>query len=113
MLGFGRKKIDQTEQTIVVPVLCRFWQEDGVWNGNAEHLAVAIFGKTFEEAQKNLQAAIVEHIKCWVDAGKEEQLISQLREQAHEHVTVNEIPHNSPVVNISVGLSDHHVVAIA
>ena len=31
-----------------MPVLCKFWQEDGVWNGSAQDLPVAVFGETIE-----------------------------------------------------------------
>ena len=31
--------------TLALPVLGKFWYEDGVWNGVAEDMAVAVFGK--------------------------------------------------------------------
>jgi len=53
----------QSEQTSL-PVLCRFWNEDGVWNGSAEDVAVAVFGQTLEEAINNLRAAVQNHFEA-------------------------------------------------
>jgi len=39
------------QQELVLPVLCKLWydSEDETWNGVAEHLAVAVFGDSFEQ----------------------------------------------------------------
>src|SRR5208337_5472379 len=47
-----------------IPVLCEFWEEDGVFNGVATQLPVAVFGKTHEEAVSNLTDAIIAHLEA-------------------------------------------------
>jgi len=112
MFGLARKKEATAESYTMLPVLCRFWQEDGVWNASAAHLAVAVFGHSFEEAQKNLQSAIVSHIECWVEAGKADELVALLRAQSHEQLDVEEISPDSPLVKLQVGMHDDRVVAL-
>lgn len=99
-------------ETKVYPVLCKLWQEDDVWNGSAEHLAVAVFGHSYEEAQKNLSEALVSHFQCWVEAGRKSELLDQLSEQSSEQVQLNDIAPYRPFVNIPIGMHDNHVVAI-
>lgn len=110
LMNFGAAK--KAESYTMLPVLCRFWQEDGVWNAEAAHLAVAVFGDTFEEAQKNLQEAVVAHIECWVAAGKAEELVAQLRAESHEQLKVEDISPDSPLVKIQVGMQGGHVVPL-
>jgi hypothetical protein len=95
----------------VVPlqVLCRFWQEDGVWNATTEHLAVAVFGDTFEDAQKNLQDAIVAHMECWVESGKAKELIALLESRAHGRLEVEKICPDVPLVKMQIEMKDHNV----
>jgi predicted RNase H-like HicB family nuclease len=57
-------------QGSIVSILCKFWLEDQVWNGIAEHLPIAAFGHTFEEAKENLEGAILSHLEALRDAGK-------------------------------------------
>jgi predicted RNase H-like HicB family nuclease len=52
------------EIVVEIPVLCRVWEEQGVFNGIAEDLPVAVFGKTHEEAQSNLRDAIISHLEA-------------------------------------------------
>lgn len=44
-------------------ILCKFWSEDGVWNGVSEDLPVAACGQTFEEARRNLSDALLCHLQ--------------------------------------------------
>jgi predicted RNase H-like HicB family nuclease len=60
VVAFLRKK-KSSEIVVEVPVLCRIWEEQGVFNGIAEDLPVAVFGKTLEEAQSNLRDAVISH----------------------------------------------------
>jgi predicted RNase H-like HicB family nuclease len=60
-----RKKLDTQ-----ISVLCKFWFEDGVWNGSAHDLPVAVFGQTIDEAKKNLGEALVSHFDALQQIGK-------------------------------------------
>ena len=62
-MAFLRKK-ESAEVVVQVPVLCRIWEEQGVFNGIAEDLPVAVFGKTHEEAQSYLRDAIISHLEA-------------------------------------------------
>ena len=53
----GRKKVSD------VPILVRFWQEDGVWNASALDISVAVFGNSFEEARSNFEEALAHHLE--------------------------------------------------
>jgi len=111
-MGIWRKSGD-TETTVVkVPILCKFWREDDVWNGVAEHLAVAAFGETFEQAEKNLQDAVRAHIVCWIEAGKAAEIFALLREQAREQLTVEEICPDTPLVKMEIGTQDDRLVEL-
>jgi len=113
LMKFWAAKKTDAESYTMLPVLCRFWQEDGVWNAEAAHLAVAVFGSTFEEAQRNLQSAIVSHMECWVEAGRADQIVEQLRAQSHEQLKVEDISPDSPLVKIQIGMQDDHVIALS
>ncbi len=52
-----------------ISILCRFWSEDGVWNGLAKDLPVAAFGQTFEEARRNLSDALLSHLQSASELG--------------------------------------------
>jgi len=112
MKFWNTKKASETESYTLLPVLCRFWQEDGIWNATAAHLAVAAFGDSFEEAQKNLRNAIMAHIECWAEAGKADQLVALLRDQSHEQLALEEISPDSPLVKMQVGMHDDQVIAL-
>ena len=73
-----------TRETIV-PVLCRFWQEDDVWNGIAEDMAVAVFGETFEEARENLRSAIESHFASAIGTGELSSMLDHLQSRAFEY----------------------------
>jgi len=108
LMNVFRKK----EEEIVLPVLCKFWQEDGVWNASAEHLAVAVFGESFEEAQKNLREAIVAHMECWVEEGKEVELTNLLLSRSHGQLQVEQLSPDAPLVKMEVEMHHHHVHAL-
>ena len=46
-----------------IPVDCSFWLEDDGWSGVCERLSVIVRGGSFEEAKKNMEAALQEHIE--------------------------------------------------
>ena len=47
-----------------VPVDCSFWPEDDGWSGVCEKLSVIVRGSSFEDAKKNMEAALQEHIEA-------------------------------------------------
>lgn len=98
---------------VSIPVLCKFWCEDGVWNGAAEHLPVAAFGETFEEAKRNLANAVVCHFESANETGRIDQLVSELQGHAREHLAVDEISYDSPLVKMLVALKDREVFAVS
>lgn len=111
-MSHWRKNQDTTTAVVKVPILCKFWREDDVWNGVAEHLAVAAFGDTFEDAAKNLHDAVVAHIECYVEAGKAPELFAHLREQAREQLIVEEICPDTPLVKMQLDTQNDRLVAL-
>jgi predicted RNase H-like HicB family nuclease len=102
-----RKKVPEMTK---IPVLCRFRQEDGVWNGTAEDLAVAVFGPTFEETQKNLSDAILCHLEALQELKQIEPTIDYLQRRAREcNVTLEDMPNNRPVMRMNATLFDNQV----
>lgn len=97
-------------QVTKIPVLCKLWQEDGVWNGAAQDLAVAVFGPTFEEAQKNLSDAILCHLEALQELNQIEQTIAYLQRRARDfNVSVEDIPNNRPLMRMDATLLDKQV----
>jgi predicted RNase H-like HicB family nuclease len=41
-----------------VPMECEFWTEDDGWKGACVELSVTVRGSNFEEAKKNMEAAL-------------------------------------------------------
>jgi hypothetical protein len=74
-----------------VPVLCRFWQEDGVWNGSAHDLPIAVYGDSLEQAQGHLDEAIISHLNALEKLGKVDPVISELMRLADERISRNEL----------------------
>lgn len=98
----------------IVPILCRFWLEDGVWNGIAEDTAVAVFGKSFEEAMCNLREAIKNHLQAAIETGEINVLLEHLRERAKEYgfLSPEQIPPSSPIVKMLVAVKDQQLVSV-
>ena len=46
-----------------IPVDCSFWPEDDGWSAVCEKLSVIVRGSSFEDAKKNMEAALQEHIE--------------------------------------------------
>jgi predicted RNase H-like HicB family nuclease len=46
-----------------VPKDCSFWPEDDSWNGVCEELSLTIRGSSFEDAKRNMEAALQAHIE--------------------------------------------------
>lgn len=110
---FGHEKASD-HNVVEIPVLLRFWEEDGVWNGEAVDLPVAVFGKSFEETTRNLQEAVISHLETLKEIGTLKEAVDALRMCARQHrVSVDEMALNQPMVRFNAGLQDCHVVAIA
>jgi len=111
---FGRwkhPKEDESAEIVRIPVLCKFWEEDSVWNGAAEHLAVAAFGDTFEEARNNLASAIIGHIQSVAEAGQLNQIVMLLKKRAEDHMLVEEIVADSVISKMLVPVDREMVCA--
>lgn len=99
---------------VEIPILLRFWEEEGVWNGEAVDLPVAVFGRSFEETTRNLQDAVISHLETLKEIGTLKETVATLRACARQHrVSVDEMALNQPMVRFDAGLQDCHVVAIA
>lgn len=97
---------------VTVPILCKFWSEDGVWNAVAEDLPVAVFGSSFEEARDNLRAAIESHIESMIETGQVGELITHLQERAREYLSVDEISPDSPLLKMLVAMKNQEIIAV-
>jgi predicted RNase H-like HicB family nuclease len=106
---FGKK----SNTVIEVPVLCRFWQEDGVWNASTEELPIVVFGNTFEETQKHMSDAIVAHLNSLQKLGALPATVELLRTLARERsVSVDNLVLNQAFIKMSAAIQDHHVMAM-
>lgn len=96
-----------------IPVLCRIWEEQGVFNGIAEDLPVAVFGKTHEEAQSNLRDAIISHLEALKGVHKLQPVIEHLRSQAREpHFSPRELPRGQSFFQFSAAIHDSQILAL-
>jgi predicted RNase H-like HicB family nuclease len=112
LLDMFREK-ETIKQTIEIPILCRFSQEDGVWNGSAEHLPVSVFGDTFEEAQHNLVDAILAHLESVQEQGDIKKTIEHLRSCAKEHcLSIEDMASDQPLMRFNAALQDHRISAL-
>jgi predicted RNase H-like HicB family nuclease len=85
-------------------VLCKFWPEDGVWNGIAEDLPVAVFGETFEEAKRNLADALESHLSSVMDSGEGDRVVKDLQSRARDYLCIDEIPLDSALLKMLVAV---------
>ena len=107
----ARKKATAT--AVEIPVICKIWQEDGVFNGVAQDLPVAVFGKTYEEAQKHLDEAIIAHLEALLECRQLEGTIRDLRDRARDfRVTGEEIPLKESLYRFSAAVHDGHILAL-
>jgi predicted RNase H-like HicB family nuclease len=108
---FGEK--DQVRQSVQIPVLCRFSEEEGVWSGSAEDLPVAVCGDTFEEARRNLTDAIIAHLESVQEVGNIQATIEHLRACAKDRrFSIEEMAYDQPLVRINAALQDHRITAL-
>ena len=108
------EKNSDVDVVIEIPVLCRFWADDGVWNGEAIDLPVAVFGDTFEDAKKHLMNALISHLEALQEIGKLNETSKKLRACARQRCfSLEEMASNKPLVRLNAGIQDHKVFAIA
>jgi predicted RNase H-like HicB family nuclease len=108
---FGRKEAAE-EKAIEISVFCKIWQEDGVFNAVANDLPIAVFGKTYEEAQKHLGEAIIGHLEALLELHQLDQTIKHLRECAKESMTFEEFPRHESLYRFSAAVHDSHILAL-
>jgi predicted RNase H-like HicB family nuclease len=112
VVAFLRKK-KSSEIVVEIPVLCRIWEEQGVFNGIAEDLPVAVFGKTHEEAQSNLKDAIISHLEALKELHKLQPVVEHLRSQAREtHFSPRELPRGQSFFRFSAAVHDSQILAL-
>jgi len=91
-------------------VLCKFWPEDGVWNGSAVDLAVAAYGKSIEQAQKNLAEAIICHFEALQEVGQLAHEAKRLQNLARDcRLSVGEMSEHRLFGRAIAKVSDHKV----
>lgn len=92
----------------MIPILCKFWQEEGLWNGIAVDLPVAVFGDTFEEAMTHMRDALVCHLDVLNQSGKANETEEHLREKAHDYgfLSMDEVSADSPMVKMLVAMKN-------
>jgi predicted RNase H-like HicB family nuclease len=99
---------------ISVPVLCKFWSEDGVWNGIAEDLAVAAFGNTFDEAVANTREAIASHLEAVIDSGQGDEVVRHLQARARDYgfLSLDDLVPSTALLKMLIAIRDHQLVAV-
>lgn len=103
----------QPAPLIEISVLCKAWQEEGVWNATTEDLPIAVFGHTFEQARDNLQDAIFSHLEAAQETGRLEQMAKELLQRARERsFTLAEMPSDHVMMKMRAAVQDHRVVAL-
>ncbi len=102
-----------TEDSVAIPILCKFWSEDGVWNGVAEPLPVAVFGETFEEAKDNLRNAIAAHLEAVREVGDLDTTVKNLLRSAKDFLSVQDIPTGRTYARIEARVTGDRVCAFA
>jgi predicted RNase H-like HicB family nuclease len=104
---------NRTAKAIEIPILCKFWIEDGVWNGEAVHLPVVVFGHSVEEAQKHLQDAVLTHLEAEQHIGSIGKTIEYLRACAKEGcLSLEEMPANRFLGRFNAALQDERVMEL-
>ena len=93
-------------EKLELSILCRFWEEDGLWNGIAVNLPIAVFGDTFEESLSNMRDAVESHVEAVVEAGPSDEL--QRLQEHRQSLDVDEIPFDSPLVKLLVAMDKLH-----
>jgi predicted RNase H-like HicB family nuclease len=100
-------------QATEIPILCRFWLEDGVWNGEAVHLPVAVFGSTLEESMRHLGDALLTHLEAEQQVGTIERTVEYLKICAKENcMTIEEMAPHRFLSRFNAAVQDQRVMAL-
>jgi len=84
-----------------------------VWNGEAVHLPVVVFGNTIEEAISNLHDGLLTHLDAEQSVGNIEKTIEYLRTCAAENcLTLNDVAPNRLFSRFNAALQDERVMAL-
>lgn len=67
-----------SSSVMILPILCKFWLEDGVWNGVAEDLPIAVFGESQIDPEMNMKEAINGHIESLMELGELPEVLEKL-----------------------------------
>lgn len=85
--------------------------EDGIWNGSAVDLPVAVHGKTIEHAKRHLLDAVVGHLEALQEVGLLEQEIKRLQHLAQDcRLSIDGMPEGL-LWKTTAKVSDHRVAA--
>lgn len=107
------KKKEPAETGREIPVFCKIWEEQGIFNGIAEDLPIAVFGHTHEEAQKHLSDAIISHLEALKELGKLDETVERLRSRSREICfSPQELPPNEAFFRFSAAIHDSHIFAL-
>lgn len=49
-----------------VPFECKFWQDSDIWHAVADGLNITVQGSSFEDAKRNMEAALNEYVQSLV-----------------------------------------------
>lgn len=105
--------VSKSEHSVAVPILCKFWSEDGMWNGVAEHIPVAVFGETFEAAKDNLRIAIGAHLETVRELGDLDPTLESLLHDAKDFFSVQDIPTGLTYARLEARVTDDQVCIYA
>ncbi len=109
---FGHSE-EAVETVTEIPILLRFWEEDGVWNGEAVNLPVAVFGTTFEESRQNMHDAVISHLQTLNEVGTLMDTISMLKQCARIHkISIEEMGLNQPFIRFNAAFHDQQVFVV-
>lgn len=99
--------------SVEIPVLCKFWQEQDVWNGVTEDLPIVVYGATFEEARQNMSNAIITHLESLQELKCLEKTIEFLRDRSKQWcLSEDDMPLNQPLIRMSATLQNRQILAL-
>jgi predicted RNase H-like HicB family nuclease len=106
-------KTETGATAVEVPVLCRIWEEQGIFNGVAEDLPVAVFGETYEEARQNLRDAVISHLEALRQLQQLNPVVEHLRRQAREgYFSPQEIPRDQSFYRFSAAIHNSRILPL-
>jgi len=95
----------QQKANTTLAVVCRFWEEDGVWNGGADDLSVAVCGDTFEQAMEHMKDALQSHVESVFQSSRKD--LGELKHRTS--INLDEIAPSSPIVKLLVTINRQQV----